>query len=383
MYDYSFVLFLTGRLGNGKTLTAVARAVDTLNAGGIVATNVDLKLYNICKSRSNKDVRVVRLPDYPTAFDLEALPCPNRTKDVSKNGLLVLDECGTWLNARSWNEKGRKEFNNWLVQARKKGWNVIFIIQHIENVDAQVRKALGELTGFSRDAGKIAVPFFSPLWKLYSGKPLLFPKCHIVKIVNGTNDQTDPLFDRWIYRGKRFYKYYDTYQEFDPGYEHGTYSMLTPWHMFRSSPKKEDKTVRLTRILLRKYSRPVALAMGLGFGLPGGFLLAQAKLAEKDYIIAQLSASVQDREEALDQEKTEFQEVINTMIFSGSYSIDTNNVYTFDHPELGSINSNSPFFANVQFEQISDCAVRVLNQEIDYQVMITCDQGPDDEVVSL
>lgn len=45
---------------------------------------------------------MIRLPDKPSLNDLLAIGVGNTSYDESRNGLLVLDECGTWFNSRSW-----------------------------------------------------------------------------------------------------------------------------------------------------------------------------------------------------------------------------------------------------------------------------------------
>jgi len=54
------------------------------------------------------------------------------------NGLLVLDELGTWLNSRNWNTKNRLEILNWLFLSRKDHWDLILLAQDYEMIDAQV-----------------------------------------------------------------------------------------------------------------------------------------------------------------------------------------------------------------------------------------------------
>src|SRR5690349_9318508 len=119
---------VTGKLGAGKSLVCVGKIQDYLMAGRRVATNLDLYLERLLPSRARK-VQCVRLPDKPTAADLELLGSGNDTPDESQNGLIVLDELGTWLNARQWGDKERQPVIDWLLHSRKKGWDVMFIVQ--------------------------------------------------------------------------------------------------------------------------------------------------------------------------------------------------------------------------------------------------------------
>ena len=139
--------FVTGMLGNGKTLVSVSRMVEKWRSGCVVASNIDIRLHSIF-GKMAKDVRYIRLPDKPTVFDLRAIGSGNATYDERKNGLLVLDECGTWFNGRNWQDKTRADVNDWFLHARKLGWDVFLIVQDISIVDSQARQALSEFTAF-------------------------------------------------------------------------------------------------------------------------------------------------------------------------------------------------------------------------------------------
>ena len=100
------VYFLTGTLGAGKTLAAVYRISETLNKGLKVATNLDLNLEHLLNEKSKTSY--TRLPDQPTILDLESIGKGSDKVDEKTYGLLVLDELGTWLNSRNWNDKSRE-----------------------------------------------------------------------------------------------------------------------------------------------------------------------------------------------------------------------------------------------------------------------------------
>lgn len=68
--------------------------------------------------------RIIRMPDKPTVSDLNAIGNANPTYDEELNGLLVRDECGTWFNARGWQDMSRAPVLEWFLHARKLGWNV-------------------------------------------------------------------------------------------------------------------------------------------------------------------------------------------------------------------------------------------------------------------
>lgn len=351
------VYFVTGKLGNGKTLIAISKMLEKVNNGLPIATNVDL-FHKKFTGRNNKTLRYIRLPDKPTAFDLECIGNANPTYDESKNGALVLDECGTWFNARNWNEKGRAEINDWFLHARKLGWDVFFIVQDIEIVDSQARKSLAEHTVFCRRLDNLHIPFFGTIYKLFTGKPLRLPRIHVGKVVYG-HSQRDPMNDRWVYRGTDIFNYYDTKQCFSDSYPHGPYSVLPQWHIYGRylKPRGADFIMRLTKIIWRKYSRPsiAFLAFLLGISITA---LAYHEPASKQLV--KLPTKPLQRDISL-YEKLQY---------DGWYQINKVKIINFQHPELGKLNQHSPIFAGVKIQQLGDCSFRLTIDQRD--IFVTC-----------
>lgn len=259
--------FVTGKLGNGKSLIAVHRMMLKLKAGLPVATNIDLNLESMF-GKMAKTPRLIRVPDKPTVSDLHAIGCGNDTYDESKNGLLVLDECGTWFNARNWQDKSRAEVNNWFLHARKLGWDVILIVQDISIVDNQARDALSEFTAFCKRLDNLRVPLVGGLFKTLTGYNLRLPKMHTARVVYGSA-VTDPLSDRWIYRGTDLYTAYDTKQIFLNAYPHGPHSVLPPYYINRRTYTQRGVqfVMRLTKIYLKRLRSPLAIFSGILAGL--------------------------------------------------------------------------------------------------------------------
>ncbi len=223
------VYIMTGKLGAGKTLAAVGRIRDYLNQGRRVATNLDLFM-EAFKNPWNRKVDVIRLPDKPEIEHLESLgrghdlPYP----DESRNGLLVLDECGTWFNARNWNDPARKKVIDWFLHARKLRWDVIFVAQDISLLDKQARDALAEHTVFVKRLDRLRLPLVGKITKLF-GFEIRPPKVHLAIVKYGDTAQ-HPTVDKWYYRGTDLFKLYDTEQVFTDS-QTGNYSYLTPWHI--------------------------------------------------------------------------------------------------------------------------------------------------------
>lgn len=229
------VYLITGKLGSGKTLATVGRIKDALRADKIVATNLDIFMENMAGPQSRR--YVLRLPDHPTVEDFEALGRGQAGVNEEDNGLIVLDECGTWLNTRAWNDKGRQLFIDWLLHSRKLGWDVYLIIQDINLIDKQIRVALVEFLVTCKRLDRLAIPILSPIGKIFGAK-IHPPKIHMGIVKYGTAPDA-PVSDRWMYQAKDLYSSYDTKQVYRPSVEVNKVLMppvalhctLTAWHL--------------------------------------------------------------------------------------------------------------------------------------------------------
>ncbi len=256
------VYFVTGKLGGGKSLVSVHRIRLALHNGAPIATNIDLNLKNMI-GRKSKNCRVFRLPDKPTVYDFNAIGNGNTSYDESKNGLIVLDECGTWFNSRSWNDKSRQEVINWFLHARKLGWDIIFIVQDISIVDKQARLALGEHVVYCRRMDRLTIPFIGTIYRLITGSKLPLPKIHmgVVKYGDGQNAM---VVDKWTMMGLSLYSCYDTKQAFSDFYDKAIYSVLPPYytHGRYSITWTVKNQMRITKIYFKKYSKILMFTVG-------------------------------------------------------------------------------------------------------------------------
>jgi len=231
------VYVITGKLGSGKSLVCVGRIHDYLLKGSRVATNLDIFMEHMAE-KPDSMAFVERLPDYLTAESLSALGSGNLSYDEEKNGLLVLDECGTWLNTRAWaGDKARQPMLDWMLHARKLGWDVLLIVQDLEIIDKQIRLALAEHLVICKRADRLTIPFVSKIISTITGYTITFPKVHFA-IVRYGSERLSPVVDRWWYTGRRFYRAYDTKQAFNPRYEHGTFCTLPKRYLVPQGEKR-------------------------------------------------------------------------------------------------------------------------------------------------
>lgn len=230
------VYIVTGKLGTGKGKFCVVKMREALKQGRHVATNFDLNLDKLLPPSSI--AHVSRVPDKPTAADLDLIGHGNPdTYDEDKNGVLVLDELGSWLNSRQYQDQHRKDLVDWLIHARKKGWDCYLIVQNLAMIDKQVREGLAEYLITCINARKIKLPVFG----LLLGKYGRLPRFHVARTslteIPGVIIETD------YFRADDVQPAYDTRQIFrnwhrDPARPEfhseiyaGPYSYLSAWHL--------------------------------------------------------------------------------------------------------------------------------------------------------
>lgn len=289
------VWFVTGKLGSGKSLVAVGKIRDYLRRGAKVATNLDIRLAPMFGENAKKAC-LYRVPDKPGIEDLEAIGVGNATYDESKNGLLVLDECGTWFNSRTWADKERQLVINWLLHARKKGWDIIFIIQNIAIVDKQAKLALAEHVVYCRRLDKMSIPFIGTIWKIFTGEPLRLPKLHVASVRYG-DLPTSLVVDRWWYFGLDLYDCYDTKQAFSDFYPHTTYQVLPPWYAIGRYRKPLDleRMMRLTKIYWKRFRGPATAGAMFCAGIAAAIFFRDPVIIEQ--AAAEPAAEVAQAEE--------------------------------------------------------------------------------------
>lgn len=253
---------VTGKKGNGKTLSMIDLIYRLVNENRIIATNLDLNLEHLF-SPGRSQCKIIRVPDLPSSQDLQLIGEGNPTTNEDMNGALILDELAISMNSRNYQDKDRQNLINWLVLARKLGWDVYYLVQDISMIDKQVREGLAEHVVYCRRLDRINVPFLGTLWKFATGCKLRAPRMHIATVKYGAALHA-PLADRWTYRGDKYFKAYDTRQKFRADYPHGCFSYLPPSILLHRSRAKRNGEfyMRLTKILIRKWSRVGSFVAG-------------------------------------------------------------------------------------------------------------------------
>lgn len=232
MADYA----ITGKKGNGKTLTSIGIMRDALKANKRVVTNLNVHLDHLMHHSSKKTI--IRLPDHPSVDDLIAIGRGQSGVVEEDNGLIILDECSHFFNSRSFNDKGRTPVLEWLTQSRKYGWDVYYIMQGLPQIDKQIRETQIEYSIVIKRTDKWPVPVLGGLTALLFGENnrLKFPKGQLVITRQGVATDSLVISRRW-YRSQELYNAYDTQQLFRPqpsAHEWdfiGLHSQLSAWHL--------------------------------------------------------------------------------------------------------------------------------------------------------
>ena len=203
---------VSGTLGGGKTLAAVGRIREYVLRGRPVATNINLNMEALVPGRPAAPV--YRIPDRPTVAHLEALGQVHDTGREELNGALVLDECGTWLNAREWGDKGRPALIDWFLHSRKLGWDVYFVVQSPAMLDKQLREVFkDDYTVHCKRTDRLGIPYLGAVVRLltFGRVKLKLPAMHVAVVVYG-HGHGAIVADRWWYKGRDLWPAYSTAQ---------------------------------------------------------------------------------------------------------------------------------------------------------------------------
>lgn len=374
------VYIVTGKLGNGKSLVAVGRIREKLQAGCMVATNLNIRLDRMM-GPANTTARLIRVPDKPLADDLYALGNGNPSYDEEKNGLLVLDECGTWFNSRNWQDKTRKAVNDWFLHSRKLGWDVILIVQDVDLIDSQARAAIAEHTCFCKRLDRLHVPFFGTVYKILTlGETLRLPRIHVGKVVYGITE-ADPLTDRWVYRGTDLFACYDTKQSFLEDYPHGLHSILPGWHVRGryQLPRTWRFYMRMTRIMWKRFKSPFALVVGLIFGAAASGSLVYAAQRQLPANEQAAPAPMPSEPENVEVEKPpaslleQYRDLRIVGSLKGRYNGEEKFIYQFSHAQRGEspqalVTSTELQAAGIGVKYFSECKALLTYQGNDQVV---------------
>lgn len=211
------IYFYSGRPGSGKSLHC-AKMIDQYHKKGKhVICNFEVnenfwKKKHCKKNKHTGDFGIIEelnneqlTIDFLMNFANKNHERNARGQIKEKQTLLIIDECQTMFNSRSWNQKGRSEWVIFFTQHRKFGYTVILVSQHKDLIDKQIRHI------FQHDYEHRNVKNFKLFgWflALLCGGNLFF--IPVKSMDTGKKDHTEIMF-----ASKKYYKLYDSYKIFD------------------------------------------------------------------------------------------------------------------------------------------------------------------------
>lgn len=207
----------------GKSVFALGMVQEYLYEGRTVVCNFPLNYDAIQKTpgKRYKTARITICSPRPSSAELYALGTgyhPEFPDVEEKGGLLVIDEAGSWINARNWNDEDRQAIVKWFTLSGKLGWDVLLLVQHPDLLDKQIRDAGIELFGRVIRTDRVKIPILG----------MKLPRFHMVGFKYGLGDNALKAFKKF-YRGNGIYKYFDTHFMFD---DFAPFSFFRPTRIF-------------------------------------------------------------------------------------------------------------------------------------------------------
>lgn len=158
------IAMFEGRIGGGKTYLAVSKIIAHLAKGGTVYTNVELKPEGVRKylakfHQVELQADAINMLDEAQTWDFHRY-LRQGTNELPT--LCVIDEAHLWFNARDHavTASTKRALLTFLSQSRKLCVDVVFIVQAVENLDAQFRRLAGEVWRM-KDLQKLHVPLIN------------------------------------------------------------------------------------------------------------------------------------------------------------------------------------------------------------------------------
>lgn len=233
MYVSDDIEVIQGSLGSGKSLVAMMECVMQLKAGGVVATNFTFNpiwAYLLAETQVKARFSAKKRYELACSYWDRAfkIGCPDSMIELSGDrgsklaelcvgelrearegkGLLVLDDCHHYFNARNYG--ANKEYVTFFANARKYGWRTKLITHDVENIDKQVRTYI-EIESRFRNWAKLNIPLLS--WLILRR----FPMFRIHRRYFGKGPGAGGMHSKDLYfLDRTIASLYDTLERFTP-----------------------------------------------------------------------------------------------------------------------------------------------------------------------
>lgn len=160
---------ITGNLGGGKSLSAVALGVNAMSKGYFVVSNIHFKMDVVSRWYGDWTRNLYQEISVDTFKDPFQLPCGDpRGTPNGRRVLVILDEVAEWFNQYQRGDKGLVEsWSSWLRHTSKRGQDIVLIVQRAEYLHKQLRSIVSrwvevvDLAVYKLPLIKVRVPFFA------------------------------------------------------------------------------------------------------------------------------------------------------------------------------------------------------------------------------
>ena len=230
----------------GKSVFAMGMIQEYLFEGRRVVCNfpIDYDAVQATRGKRYKQARITICSPRPVSEELYALGKgyhPDYPDNEEKGGLLVIDEAGSWINARTWQDADRQAIVKWFTLSGKLGWDVLLLVQDPDLLDKQIKNAGVEIFGRVMRTDRVKIPILG----------IKMPRFHVVTFRYGTESNAVKCFHKF-YRGNWLYKYFDThfmFEDFAPFSFYRPLKIFTKYELHRINLRFNKKHPLAARIM--------------------------------------------------------------------------------------------------------------------------------------
>lgn len=145
----AMIYLYSGTPGSGKSYDAAEMICKKYKQGKNIFCNFEINEDYLRKRypKSKAHIFCIENRDLKYPFGLTGFSNNFHYRDSlgrvpEKQSYLFIDECNNNFDSRTWNEKGRTEWNHWFSEHRKDGFQVILITQSVDDIDKKIRKRI-------------------------------------------------------------------------------------------------------------------------------------------------------------------------------------------------------------------------------------------------
>lgn len=213
-FDNMITLY-SGTPGSGKSYHMAQLICQMYKKGKNIFCNFEIDVDYLKKKypRSNAYVFCIDNRDLKYPYGLTGFSNNFHSRDsvdrvAEKQSYLFIDECQINFDSRRWNEKGRAEWNHWLSEHRKDGFQVILATQSDMDIDKKIRGRIEyEIKHFKVNNYKVFGRFLSIL----CGGNLFVQRC---QWYTKSRTKQDKISSNFVRGKKKYYRVFNTSKRF-------------------------------------------------------------------------------------------------------------------------------------------------------------------------